>query len=445
VLLTLTVAHTSAAMGRYGLNAYGYFHPGALAVGATLFTYTLLDKKRWIIGGTLTGLIFLFHPFTAVFASILFFIKLIIDFGHLSKKQILVGSAMLILAASPSWFPHLLHMLNVTQNQFNFDLWHEITYVRMQHSFYLSQWVPDRFIHLSLALFGLWFFRKHHSFRKTIPIIITTVLALLLMGMAEILYIKLLLQLQLVRCSYFLFILLSFYVADRIFSEQFVNKKYSMFIWLFVGYVLMVSPFFEEYIGAIRWFLLGILTASLLILFWYRTKYWKTFYVGVGFLLVFVMTGSIIYNSLILTGRVYDQTNTTHWEDMQNFCREYVPEGKIIMTPIYLEGFRCLSRRAIYGTYKDGAPHNYSVKTFFRWWDRMQNLGVIIPPKPPMDRGKLPFVYHENALSVAKNEGIEYVVYDKQIVNLKGKTIYENERFGLLILDIDDRQRFIFH
>ncbi|NIS38605.1 hypothetical protein GWN26_11695, partial [Candidatus Saccharibacteria bacterium] len=94
----------------------------------------------------------------------------------------------------------------------------------------------------------------------------------------------------------------------------------------------------------------------------------------------------------------------------------------------------------IYGTYKDGAPHNYSPHTIFRWWERMEKLGVSIP----FHKHQLHKTYHENAISVAASEGIRFVVYDKRVVTFDGQALYENQRFGILDLELSLDARFSF-
>jgi len=137
VLLMLVVSKKTPAMGGFGLNSYQYFHPGALAFGATLFIYLLLDRGYWIIGGILTGLVFLFHPITAIYASLFFTIKLILEYRDVSYRKLVPGVLLLILVSAPSWFPYFRHLIEPAGSDFNLALWFELVKMRMGRAFFI--------------------------------------------------------------------------------------------------------------------------------------------------------------------------------------------------------------------------------------------------------------------------------------------------------------------
>ncbi len=70
----------------------------------------------------------------------------------------------------------------------------------------------------------------------------------------------------------------------------------------------------------------------------------------------------------------------------------------------------------------------------------MEKLGVSIP----FHKHQLHKTYHENAISVAASEGIRFVVYDKRVVTFDGQALYENQRFGILDLELSLDARFSF-
>jgi hypothetical protein len=441
VLLTLIVSSSSAAMGKYGLNPYGYFHPAALALGAALISCVLIDQGRWIAGGLVAGSVFLFHPFTAIYAGLFLFFRVVLDFRRVSFPRIASGLLAFLLVSSPSWIPHVQKLLSGPTPGFDKALWLELVRMRMQFSFFMSQWVPERFLGLAVALTALWSFRRHPVFMRTLPIILATLVALVTMALAELFSVKFLLQLQLARCSYFLFVLVCFYLADYLFTLDIDRMPLSGTIWLLLGYALMI----EEPFGAhdpvwVRFVLILIVLGSLSSIISRRMTWWRPLYIGIGFLMVLFVTGVKVHERYVTSGRMYDLTRTTSWEEIQLWCRENIPKDLVIMTPVYIEGFRCLSWHSIYGSYKDGAPHNYSEKTVFLWWDRMQRLGCVLP----LHVGDLPRLYHENAANAARGEGIRYLIYDTQHARYDGPRLFENDRFGIVDLEQATRPEFRF-
>lgn len=441
VLLTLAVGSGSAAMGRYGLNPYGYFHPGALAFGAMLLSYILVDRGSWIAGGLAAGAIFLFHPFSGIYASLFLLLRMLLDFRKLPRSRIAAGVISLLLASSGSWIPHVQKLIQASLPGFDKALWLELVRMRMQHSFFISQWLPERFIDLGIALFALWCFRRHEAFHRTLPLVMTACAAILAMSLAELFSIKSILQLQLARCSWIVFVLLSFYIGDRIWKADSTALKFQNGVWLALGYLFMADEPFSK--GVPGWrgiILITIALGSLAFIIRKKPRWWRPLYIGMGFLMVLIITGAKVHERWSTTGRIYDLTRTSPWEDIQLWCRDNVPSKELIMTPVYIEGFRCLSWRGIYGSYKDGAPHNYCEKTVFRWWERMRRLGFSLP----LDRGSLPRLYHENAAGAAEIEGIRYLIYDKEYVIYSGPRLYENARFGIIALEETPDPEFTF-
>ncbi len=433
LLSMLVVGKKSPAMGLYGLNAYHYFHPGALAFGVTLFIYVLLDRGYWILGGILTGSIFLFHPFTAIYASLFFFVKLIVEYKGARRGRLLAGSVLLVLAASPSLLLQLTHLMQARSSPFDVSLWLELVRMRMGRSYFLSMWVPERYFYTLLVFIVFFRFRRHPAFRKVLPVIIAAMIALTTFGLAGVFGVKFFLQLQLARCTYFVYVLALAFIADHIASLRGMPKARKGMIWLFAGYFMMIYPVVEHGPGLIRWGLVIIAVGSLFVIFLRRVRGWRYLYVGIGLVLIVMITGNQVLSTHRLTGRIYDLTGTGPWDDMQVWCRENVPEDEIIMTPFYREGFRCLSRHSIYGSFKDGAPHNYSEGTIFRWWARMRRFGVLLQSPPDLKSfGRL---YGANAVKIAKDEGIRMLVYDRRFVRLSGAPLYENERFGVIDLE----------
>lgn len=434
MLLILVTPINAAAMGRYGLNPYLYFHPGALAQAALLFGYCLLDRDRWLAGSAVLGAIFLFHPFTALYGALLLGFRILIDFRHQPLSLLLMSMALFLLVSAPSWGPFLYHKIGAGEIAFDKALWLELVRGRMKFSFFISQWIPDRFIHLLLASAGILAYHRHPAFRRLLPVLLTVATALLVMALGDLFSIKFILQLQLARNSFLLFPVIAGLVIHHIMHMPPGQLRSWRALLLLVPLILMLQTPVGDKTNPARWLLLSMALLGTIWIVWQAMPHWRRFYVGLIWALALVMCGTLVVNRLTETGRFVDETATSPWEQLQIFCERELPVDAVVMTPIHREGFRSLSKRSIFGSFKDGAPHNYSNKTIFEWWERMQALGVTLPFR----RDRFPGLYRENAEKVARQNGIRYVVYERGSQSPDESwegILYENEGFRIVDLD----------
>jgi hypothetical protein len=425
-LLMLVIERSSGAMNIFGLNPFGYFQPGGLAFGVVLLMYGALDAGRWKTAGLLAGSMFLYHPFTALWACLLFFLRVVIGTGEpISVRKKTAGAALLAISASPYVFLFFHHGHAALQGQ----LWIELARMRLSHTFFLSEWVPDRFIHFGLVFAGIALFRSHPAFRRTLPIVIATLIAFATIAVAEISASRFLLQLNLARCSYLLFVLFFAFVASRVAESNARNTPIKNSLWTMLSFLLMVYPFIESHRTPLAVFFvvvsLGVAAGTLLL----KVKHASVVARYAGFAIVIMVTAARLYNRHNETGVLFNSPARGSWHDMQVWVRDHLPADKCLMTPVYLDGFRSYSLHPIYGDYKDGGSHLFCSSTIFEWWKRMQALGIGLQ----MKSNAFPRVYHEHALAVAQRSAITHVVFDKQYALCSGKTLYENDRFGIVV------------
>jgi hypothetical protein len=441
VMAMLTITKTSAAMGVYGLNPYKYFHPGALAFGIFLITFALWSRKKWIAGGILSGLVFLFHPFTAIAIGTSFAFFALLNYKSTGFKHLSISAILMVIVASPALMPFFVKFFNHASQPFDFDFWLSLVKMRMAHSFFISQWVSDRFVHLGLAIFGIFIFKNHPAFKKLLPLVFTTVFLLIVMALGELLSSKFILQLQLARTSYLLFVIAIMFIADRVRKINLQNIQYTDIVWFFLTCFFCVFSFVERRkdVFATLMILLPVLFCFLLLMQKitnnntinkFITSYIKNIkYLPFAFILFLVVMITAIYTGerLYKDGRLYDTSGTSQFDQLAVWVRDNIPKSKTIMTPIYLEGFRSYSLHPIYGTYKDGAPHNYCETTIFRWWEKMQDFGIEIKT----DKSLLDSLYHKNALRIATKENIPYIVYEKRFEMENMDVLFENRVFAI--------------
>ncbi|MBN2188898.1 MAG: hypothetical protein JW699_05550 [Chitinispirillaceae bacterium] len=427
-LLMLVLERSSGAMNTFGLNPFGYFQPGGLAFGMVLIMYGLLDKGYWKTAGVIAGTMFLYHPFTALWACLLFFLRAMVGTGEqVPFRKKAAGAALLALCASPYVIPFLHAALAHPQQPLARDLWTALARMRLSHAFFLSQWVPDRFIHFTLVSAGILLFRRHPAFRRTLPFLIATAAAFLTIAFAEIAASRFLLQLNLARCTYLLFVLFFAFTAWRIADNNAGAAPVKTSFWALLSLLLMIYPFVEHHHGlaAMSMVVVSLIAAAMTLVFKARRPHF--FIIGAGFLLIMAASGVKLYDRYNNSGVLFNTVVTGPWYDLQLWVRSHVPRGERLMTPVYIEGFRSGSLHPIYGDYKDGGSHLFCPRTVTEWWKRMLTVGLTLH----MKEGDFPRAYHERAIGAALSSGIGYVVFDKRYAVCAGAVLYENSRFGV--------------
>lgn len=442
LLAMMSISKSSAAMGRYGLNPYKYFQPGAMAFGVFLMTVVLWNRKRWIAGGCLCGLMFLFHPFTAVTLGLTYAVLVVLQWKSVHIKNILMGGVAVVVVASPAIVPYLHHLVEKNSTVFDFSLWLEIVQRRMAHSFFISQWVSDRFVHLIAALAVIVSFRRHQAFIKVLPVVIAPVISVLMMAAGEMVSSKMLLQLQLGRTSYLVFVIMIMFIANRVVRIRFSSISVQDAIWFAVALFITVYPLVEKNIKSTVPIILTVLLILIPAALFFSARMkkpvlskWIGFLDGNVLITVFLFfsvtaTAFMLQKRYSQTGVLFDLTASDYTE-IAAWVRNNIPSEEMIMTPIYLEGFRGHSSHPIYGTWKDGAPHNYCEATVFRWWERMQKFGIEIST----DKSNFPRLYHEKALEIARTEAIKYVVFENEKFNAALPVLFKNKTYAIARID----------
>ncbi|MEZ4763291.1 MAG: hypothetical protein R3C26_08885 [Calditrichia bacterium] len=170
--LTLVLGTSAAAMGEYGLNPYGYFTERCCRCNCVAGVCVAGSRKLAVRCSALRQYL-LFHPFTALYAALFFGYKWLLGFRQTTVFTKIGSAAIFLLISAPSWLPMLPKILAGAPPQFDVSLWLDLVRQRMRFSFFASQWVPDRWVHLGLAGFGLWFFRHHPAFRRLLPVVLS--------------------------------------------------------------------------------------------------------------------------------------------------------------------------------------------------------------------------------------------------------------------------------
>jgi hypothetical protein len=422
---------STPGLGRLGLNPYGYFHASSVAMAFALFVMVLLDRKKWIHAGMITGTIFLFHPITAVFVTIVYSFALTTEFFNSKKvKQPLIGFMFLLVFGSPSLSQQVLHIFN-NSAEVPMALWRSIVESRMNHGFFASKWPFERFLQVFLYCSIPFLARNKIDLKRLFPFIAAILFTLFTFVIADVFTIKLLIQLQLGRMMLFAWIIGLGSLACVLSQIDYktAKSKLSLGLWVILGTYSAYGHSINSQTGYVRTIIIAsiILTTTLILLKNISPKI-KTF-------LPILLLIPTVYLSVNRSVTFFSTLNSdsdsprSAWRETMEWCKNNTQIDEIIMVPIYNEGFRYYSQRSIFVSYKDGAPHNFCNETFLQWWHRMQLFGITLPVKGNL----FPKLYHENALKVAKNQNIRFVVIEKKFGPFTAcKTVFENNEFSII-------------
>jgi hypothetical protein len=430
-LLMLVVERSSGAMNTFGLNPFGYFQPGGLAFGMILIMYAALDAGKWKTAGVIAGTMFLYHPFTALWACMLFGFRAIIVRDMAPLKNKITGAVLLAICGAPYFYIFLHNIPATPQWGITNALWIELAKMRLNHTFFLSRWVPDRFIQFGLIFGAIGLFHRHPSFKRTLPIVIATATAFAIIAFAEIISSKMLLQLNLARCMYLLWVLFFAFVSSRIAATAVSGSRWRDVLWVLLALLLMIYPFVEHHRTVLAYAVIIMALAGAAAVAVWRTVNVMRLAVAFGFVLVIVVSVSRVYDQLKTFRNLSGVTSEDPWFKTQVWVRDHVATGQCLLTPSYIEGFRSNSLHPIYGDYKDGGSHIFCPSTTGEWWKRMQALGITLG----MSGSAFPRAYSERVLAVARKTQIRYIVIDKQFTTCIGAPLYENEKFAVVLAD----------
>jgi hypothetical protein len=438
-LLLLVVPVSTAAYGRFGLNPYGYFHAGALGFGVALVAIVLIDKGSWLLAGALCGGLFLAHPITAVYTAGFFFVSALFECVRAKRVplKLVAGAAVLLVTAAPS-FIGAFHSLAAPAAAPSLDpaLWRKLAEGRMAHGYFMSLWVPDRFVQIALCIAALFLlYRKHPAFRRLLPILIVVGIGLTAAAAGDLFSIRFFLRLQLGRCSYFLFFLLVAFAAHTLITigrQKAALDRSSKIRWGFSALIVLLVLGDAALHGQPLWSKTALiiflcLAAMAALIGALRQQRPVLLFSAIAFV-VTIATLARAPGAVVWT---HAQVERDPWIATALWCRNAVPQNEVVMTPLTYENFRPYALRATYCSWKDGAPHCFVDSTLAIWWQRMQKFGVSLP----LNREALPALYHAHALEVARAEHIRYVVFDKWYARATGPVAYENDAFGVIDLD----------
>lgn len=293
--------------------------PRSLIFPLFLFTFINIIDKRFTISAFLIGLIFLIHPYSAIYLAAFLFIFILFQKQPLNKlfKAAIAGlipTLPFVLAkASP---------LTSTSPKFMIGDWYQIVFFRMPYLF-ITNWNINGWISLFIPLCFIYIYLKTYpktqfSTALKLSLLTATMVSLVHILFGEIIRLSLVIQLQLLRI--WLIPVILGYIASAYYIYTARRKWLAAFIFL-----ALFTNFTKQKINAIEW----------------------------------------------------PNTASTEAIQVQKWLQLNTPQDAIIITPTLRAGFRIHSQRAITTSYKDGSSGLYSQSFALQWLQRQNDLHNI--------------------------------------------------------------------
>lgn len=296
-----------------------------------LYSLNLITRKRYLLSAFLTGVIFLFHPYSATYLSAFLIGFIVFDKKwNLLPRVTLTGllpASILIISKAPGFLSQNSKFIMPAD-------WLSIIRMRQPYLF-VSEWNITGWgsLFIALVLAGAFILLFNHEGSQTKrrfnqiliqAIVIATVVSLLHFFLGEVAKIAIVLQFQLMR------------------------------IWLIPIYLAYIS------------------TAYLIVLTWKQAKPISRSAAIMLFIIVITNFGKVKASSVEIPGG-----DKREWDRLQVWIRENTPVDSLIINPTTRVGFRIHSRRSIIAEIKDGSSGLYSYELAKSWQERVSDLTAI--------------------------------------------------------------------
>ena len=272
-------------------------------------------------------------------------IRAVFDIVQKKKSgRIITGMLFLVATALPSLIPAFHSFLAPAAGGIDLHLWRQLARFRMNHGYFISAWVPDRFIQIAGCYLAIFFaFRKHPAFNRLLPIMLGVAGGLALAAIGDCFTIRFFLRLQPGRCSYFIYFLVAAFaagaMADRVLWDNGKKVRYAWNFAALIGLVMVGNAALSGQPHMTK----TIITALLIVAGWpgYRRGFSVTVHPGFLFacLAAIVLTSTVPRSSSLFNWTMA-QSLSDPWVDVGLWCRKSIPKDETVMVPLDKENFR---------------------------------------------------------------------------------------------------------
>lgn len=408
-----------------------------------LFAMYYFFKNNFLKSYLLQGAAFLIHPLSAVYMIAILGVLSLWNLKQIGLKKFAICAAVLILLISPSliwklrYSPESLRLFSADAH------WVELLRLRSAHHLFPFSWEKGTIIQTVLFLIAFLVSWRHRPESQYHRMIVTSSLVLFfLWGIAaafsEWWPASIILQLQLFRSSYFLFIFASIYVANYAFRsfESTSTPIAGTIAIMLTASLLYQARVWEIALGAFVLFALG----SLMHRFFHRRNLPDPYFkYALKLMVLFLGFGAFFMRG----GISIENSQNPSWLAVQKWAKQHSALNDMFIIPplLRIEGFRVESERSIYCDWKDGTAMFFNPAYGYEWYERINRLGYVPPDKPEfafdeidarLERGYNGLTkddFRNIARKMSEDVGTVFVVHFREHPPLDFQIVYQNDQY----------------
>lgn len=423
------------------------------SIAIELWALVLFFRKRYVWAGALIGLALNVNAMTGVFVATMCMFALLSTPRQWSWRLVRFPLAVGIAA-----LPTLIWRFTQPLEEAALDDFVEIIRLRLWYAVFPNEMNPGLWVGFFAVLIVWWLAFRYYGksdYHRQIIAMVIGIAALALIGtfFAIVVPLEFVIELQLVRSTWLINLLVLFYFANMIYG-QLSSGDWRQAALAFVlismfavpRWIIELSPpsqptpyplkidldtaWHDQYPLVVA-LIIGLSTASVVWLIWrWMCKEHRDFtqaqarpvVLWFGVMLVFFTLPALI-NSKVPEKQV---RITEDWKTTAIWIREHTPEDAYFFTPPTLDGFRIEAKRTSLGNWKDGTVGIFQNEWALEWRTRMLDMGLNEDEFAfePMTQKRLCAI-------LAKYTDVTHVIVFNEW-GIEGSPLYTNETFNVM-------------
>lgn len=407
-------------------------------------------KKQYERSFVFQGLGFLIHPLTALYGIVVIGVNWLFSWREMGAGIVMRTAALLLAVVSPAllwriWQAPPALNLGPADPQ-----WLALLHLRSAFHVFPRTWEAAVLWQsgLVVAVFLLLWRRpprRHHRFvvRGTVAIF-----GLWLAGFlfTEIIPLTVVVQLQLFRSIFFLFVFAAVYLAANLSAAGRTGRGAGQLFFSFIAAAALLynARAWPAALTALALLALGAVA--------YRHRHPEPMRDGAFAMAALVLAGGLGLAAALFRGGVFfENYPDDQWRDVQTWAHRHTDiRAGFIVPPLWeTQGFRVFSERTIYGDWKDGTQMFFNPAFGMEWFRRMQQLGyrsgrIAAGQKPArldsllksrfLALGEMDF--RHIAAEMQPDTGPVYLVTFAARRNIDFPEVYRNRKFRVLAVRV---------
>lgn len=354
---------------------YNEFVQSEVGIPILLFSLLYFLRKRFLISFIFLAITFHIHPPMAGFLFVCYVTTLLFEKQYKILIQLVLSVGII---ASPILLQTILFEKNITGYD---STWIMLTKIRSPHHSFPSTW---QFIiwapFVIYAIFSLISLKQTYSSLKHVSeyyLLLVPMFVILISGyiFSEIIPVGKIIAAVPFHITPLLSIVLSFPLVYWTYLQLHEKRLFFQLIGTFCfSFFFFTDAVFHYNRTALLVIVTSLVCSALSTIFIQR---WRKISFASVFILFFM--GSLIFGLLpVMSRKAVTRKDDffNNWIAAQQWAKTHTDTRTVFIVPIYLEGFRVFSERAIVTDWKDGSGGYLSPVFLSEWWRRMEKFGL---------------------------------------------------------------------